>query len=134
MTKYWNEARIKRVRERKKRREKRELDRAREERRTAYTRIQYPELFFNALVLPIRRAIIRRLRKGGAMSVSYLAEPFRITLPSAMKHVTALEQAGIITTHKRGRIRFCVYNPAAFDRICTYLTSRSAFLEQVSKA
>jgi len=134
MTKYWNEARIKRVRAREKRREERKLEAAREERRTAYTRIPYPELFFNALALPIRRAMIRRLRKGGAMSVSYLAEPFRITLPSAMKHVIALEQTGIITTHKQGRIRFCVYNPKAFDRICAYLTSRSAFLEDVPKA
>lgn len=132
MTKYWNEARIKRVRERKRRREERKLEVARWERRTAYMRIPYPELFFDTLALPIRRAMIRRLRRRGAMSVSHLAEPFRITLPSAMNHVATLEQAGIITTHKQGRIRFCVYNPVAFDQICTYLTSRSAFLEQVS--
>ena len=132
MTKYWNKARIKRVREREKRKEQQEIEKAREEWRTAYLRIPYPELFFNTLALPIRRAMIRRLRKGGAMSVSYLAEPFRITIPSAMKHVIALEQAGIITTHKRGRVRFCVYNPKAFDRICAYLSSRAAFLEQIS--
>ena len=129
MTKYWNKARVQRVREREKRREADRLNKARQELRTAHLRKPYPDLFFDTVALPIRRAMIRRLRQKGAMSVSYLAEPFRITLPSAMKHVEMLEAAGIISTHKRGRIRFCVFNPSAFNRICAYLKSHSAFLE-----
>ncbi|RJQ35666.1 ArsR family transcriptional regulator [Candidatus Parcubacteria bacterium] len=129
MIKYWDKARVQRVREREKRRDEEQLKKLREELRTAHLRKPYPDLFFEALALPIRRAMIRRLREKGAMSVSYLAEPFRITLPAAMKHMEMLEAAGIITTHKRGRIRFCVFNPSAFDRICMYLKSKSAFLE-----
>ena len=128
MTKYWNEARIQRTRERERKKEEAALEKARYDLRTSHLRKPYPELFFDALALPIRRAMIRRLRQKGAMSVSYLAEPFRITLPSAMKHVELLEAAGVITTHKKGRIRFCVYNPSAFKPICTYLTAKSAFL------
>ena len=61
---------------------------------------------FLALADPTRREVIRALGDGPA-SVGELARPFAITLPSFMKHVRALEEAGLIRTAKSGRVRTC---------------------------
>jgi len=76
----------------------------------------------NALGLPLRRNMLARLQGGGAMSLSKLVEPFRITLPTALKHLRALERAGIVTTHKQGRVRMCVYNRLAIKELTDWLT------------
>jgi DNA-binding transcriptional ArsR family regulator len=61
---------------------------------------------FIALADPTRRAVIRRLGQG-PVSVSELARPFPIALPSFMKHVRTLEASGLIHTSKSGRVRTC---------------------------
>ncbi len=69
----------------------------------------YPDALnsvFHALSDPTRRAVVQRLGRGPA-SVSELAEPFDIGLPTFMKHVGVLEDAGLIRTSKTGRIRTC---------------------------
>jgi DNA-binding transcriptional ArsR family regulator len=62
---------------------------------------------FHALADPTRRAVIQRLGKGPA-TVSELAEPFDMALPSFMKHVGVLEGIGLIRSSKSGRIRTCM--------------------------
>jgi DNA-binding transcriptional ArsR family regulator len=62
---------------------------------------------FHALSDVTRRAVIQRLGKGPS-TVSELAAPFAMGLPSFMKHVGVLEEAGLIRTSKSGRIRTCV--------------------------
>jgi uncharacterized protein YndB with AHSA1/START domain/DNA-binding transcriptional ArsR family regulator len=61
---------------------------------------------FQALADPTRRAVLRRLG-GGPASVSELARPFPIALPSFMKHIHLLESSGWIRTRKKGRVRTC---------------------------
>lgn len=61
---------------------------------------------FVALADSTRRAVIRRLGEGPA-SVSELARPFAITLPSFLKHVRVLESSGLVRTAKSGRVRMC---------------------------
>jgi DNA-binding transcriptional ArsR family regulator len=58
---------------------------------------------FGALGDPTRRAILARLEREGAASVSELARPFAIKLPAVMKHLDVLDQAGLITRAKVGR-------------------------------
>jgi len=58
---------------------------------------------FAALVDPTRRAILAKLERKGASSVSELAEPFDIKLPAVMKHLDVLADAGLITRTKAGR-------------------------------
>jgi DNA-binding transcriptional ArsR family regulator len=73
---------------------------------------------FHALADPTRRAVIERLGNGPA-TVSELAEPFGMALPSFMKHVSVLERTGLIRSSKLGRIRTCVLqrqNLAAAER------------------
>ncbi len=134
MVKYWNKQRIERVRARRRRKEEEQSrafreERAASKRRKPGTPLEQAELVFDALATSIRRQMLRRLRKGGAMSVSHLVKPFRITLPGALKHVLLLERSGLITTHKRGRIRFCVYEPKGFEQLIKYLHSKEAFKE-----
>ena len=62
---------------------------------------------FHALADPTRRAVLQRLGKGPA-TVSELAEPFAMALPSFMKHVGVLEETGLIRSQKIGRIRTCM--------------------------
>jgi DNA-binding transcriptional ArsR family regulator len=58
---------------------------------------------FAALTDPTRRAILARLERQDAASVSELAEPFAIKLPAVMKHLDVLDEAGLISRSKAGR-------------------------------
>ena len=73
---------------------------------------------FHALSDPTRRAVVQRLGRGRA-TVSELAEPFSMALPSFMKHLAVLERSRLITSRKAGRVRTCelqVKNLAAAER------------------
>ena len=59
---------------------------------------------FHALGDSTRRAMVQRLAKGPA-SVSELARPFEMALPSVVQHLGVLEAAGIVTSTKTGRVR-----------------------------
>jgi DNA-binding transcriptional ArsR family regulator len=61
---------------------------------------------FAALSDPIRRSILERLGREEA-SITDLAEKYHMTLTGMKKHVGILEQAGLITTKKIGRVRTC---------------------------
>lgn len=65
---------------------------------------------FRALSDPTRRAVIQRLGQQSA-TVSELAEPFDMALPSFMKHIGVLEASGLITSKKVGRVRTCRIKP-----------------------
>lgn len=84
-------------------------------------------LMLEALGSSLHRRMLARLQAGGAMSVTHLTKPFHIMLPDAMRHVHILERAGLITTKKTGRIRFCVYNPAAVRELSAHLASGKPF-------
>lgn len=61
---------------------------------------------FAALADPSRRAILERLAEGEA-TVSELAEPFNMSLPSVSKHLSVLERAGLITKSRHRQQRWC---------------------------
>ena len=67
---------------------------------------------FYALADPTRRAIVRVLGRGPE-SVSALAAPFAMALPSFMKHLSVLERSGVIRSNKVGRVRTCSLVPKA---------------------
>ena len=72
--------------------------------------VQYsPALFdasFGALSDATRRGVLEQLGRGDA-SITELAERFQMTLTGMKKHVVVLEQAGLVTTEKVGRVRTC---------------------------
>ena len=67
---------------------------------------------FRALADPTRRRVVERLNRSPA-SVSELAEPFEMALPSFVEHLKVLEEAGVIVTEKLGRVRSCRIEPRA---------------------
>lgn len=59
---------------------------------------------FSALADPTRRAILTRLTKGDA-TVAELAAPFAVSQPAISQHLKVLEQAGLISRHRRATMR-----------------------------
>ncbi|MEO1200238.1 MAG: metalloregulator ArsR/SmtB family transcription factor, partial [Pseudomonadota bacterium] len=64
------------------------------------------ETTFGALADPTRRAVVQALSKGPA-AVSQLAQPFDMALPSFTQHLGVLEEAGLISSERQGRLRVC---------------------------
>ena len=58
---------------------------------------------FAALVDPTRRAILARLEREPALSISDIAKPLPVKLPGVMKHLDVLTDAGLISRTKTGR-------------------------------
>jgi DNA-binding transcriptional ArsR family regulator len=61
---------------------------------------------FAAISDPTRRGVLEQLGRADA-SITDLAQTFRMTLTGMRKHVGVLEQAGLVTTEKVGRVRTC---------------------------
>ena len=61
---------------------------------------------FAALSDATRRGVLEQLGRSDA-SITDLADKFQMTLAGMMKHVGVLEQAGLVTTEKVGRVRTC---------------------------
>jgi DNA-binding transcriptional ArsR family regulator len=59
---------------------------------------------FRALADPTRRLVLERLGRNSA-SVSELAEPFDMALPSFVQHMRVLEECGLVCSTKTGRVR-----------------------------
>jgi DNA-binding transcriptional ArsR family regulator len=64
------------------------------------------DAIFHALSDPTRRAVVHRLGSGPA-TVSELSAPFDMALPSFMKHMRVLEDTGLVSSSKSGRVRTC---------------------------
>jgi DNA-binding transcriptional ArsR family regulator len=83
---------------------------------------------FQALADPTRRAVMSRLGEGPA-SVSDLAEPFDMALPSFIKHIRFLEESGWIRTRKEGRVRTCEIEKEQFALAERWLSEQHAIWE-----
>jgi DNA-binding transcriptional ArsR family regulator len=68
------------------------------------------DVSFAALSDATRRGVLEQLGRADA-SISDLAEKFHMTLTGMKKHVGVLEQAGLVTTEKVGRVRTCKLGP-----------------------
>ncbi|MGQ0826326.1 MAG: ArsR/SmtB family transcription factor [Actinomycetota bacterium] len=75
---------------------------------------------FAALGDPTRVEIMARLSRGAA-TVSELAEPYDMLLRGVLKHVELLEDAGLVRTHKVGRVRHCALDERALDETTRWI-------------
>lgn len=80
---------------------------------------------FYALADPTRRAVVQRLGQGEA-TVSELAMPFDMALPSFMKHIRVLEEAGLIGSEKLGRVRTCKLQPKSLTVVEKWFNDQRA--------
>ena len=85
-------------------------------------------LLFHALADPTRRSILTQLAERPAR-VTDLADPTGLRLPTVMRHLSVLEEAGLITTSKEGRIRSCAIVPEALVPVRTWLDEQRAIWE-----
>lgn len=85
-------------------------------------------LLFHALADPTRRAILTRLAEGAA-PVTELAKPTGLRLPTVMRHLSVLEEAGLIATSKDGRVRTCAIVPEALTPMRAWLDDQRAIWE-----
>ena len=75
---------------------------------------------FAALSDATRRGVLERLGRADA-SITDLAEKFDMTLTGMKKHVGVLEQAGLVTTEKVGRVRTCKLGPRRLEEVTTWI-------------
>jgi len=85
-------------------------------------------LLFHALADPTRRSMLTRLAERPAR-VTDLSGPTGLRLPTVMRHLSVLEEAGLIATSKDGRVRTCAIVPEALDPVRTWLNEQRAIWE-----
>lgn len=83
---------------------------------------------FQALSDPTRRAILAQLAQG-PVAVSDLARPTALRLPTVMRHLEVLEEAGLISSAKDGRVRSCALVPQALMPVRNWLEEQRVLWE-----
>ena len=66
-------------------------------------------------------ALFRERLAKGEQTVSELAEPYRMSLAAASKHIQTLERAGLVKRTVRGRIHYCRIDPRPLERADDWL-------------
>ena len=84
---------------------------------------------FRALGDPTRRAVLSRLSQGPA-SVSELARPFNIALPSFTQHLGVLERCGLVRSRKAGRVRTYRLEPRPLKAAERWMAEQRAIWER----
>jgi DNA-binding transcriptional ArsR family regulator len=84
---------------------------------------------FQALADPMRRVMVERLSRGPA-SVTELAEPFDMSLPSIVQHLQVLEASGLIRSEKVGRVRTCRIGEVALGSAERWISERRTTWER----
>ena len=87
------------------------------------TRRDVPPLdsVFGALADPVRRAIVERLMVRGELAAGDIAANFDISFPAISRHLRVLEDAGLVTSQKNGRVRTVSLIPGALDVLQLWL-------------
>lgn len=86
------------------------------------------DLTFAALADGTRRRVLERLGRRDA-SISDLATAFDMTLTGMKKHVRVLEDAGLVTTEKVGRVRTCRLGPRRLQEETSWIAQYQSMLE-----
>ncbi|HKQ45392.1 MAG TPA: metalloregulator ArsR/SmtB family transcription factor [Rhizomicrobium sp.] len=84
---------------------------------------------FAALADPARRAMVDRLAAGPA-TVSELAKPLPMSLPAVMLHLKVLEDCGLVTSQKLGRVRTCRIAPQILSQAEQWVAQRRQMWER----
>jgi DNA-binding transcriptional ArsR family regulator len=84
---------------------------------------------FHALSDPTRRAVLQRLSRGPA-SVTALAKPFPMALPSFIQHLQVLEHSGLVRSTKKGRVRTCQLAPQSLGNAEHWIAKQRAIWEK----
>jgi DNA-binding transcriptional ArsR family regulator len=81
---------------------------------------------FAALAHPARRGILETLSDGD-LAVTELAAPHDMSLPGFMKHLRVLEDAGLVTRNKEGRVVSCTLSAAPMKDASSWMSRYEKF-------
>jgi DNA-binding transcriptional ArsR family regulator len=84
---------------------------------------------FHALADSNRRAIVARLALGAA-SVSEIAMPLDVSLPTVLQHLDVLQLSGLVRSEKVGRIRTCRLEPSPMREVEQWIAEHRAVWER----
>ena len=84
---------------------------------------------FHALADASRRAMVVHLSRGAA-SVSELAAPLDMSLPSVMQHLDVLQRSGLVRSEKVGRVRRCRLEPGPMRTLEQWIAEHRAIWER----
>lgn len=84
---------------------------------------------FHALADPTRRAVVERLGRGPA-PMTQLAERFDMALPSFSQHLDVLEECGLVSSRKQGRVRTYRLEPRALAGAEHWMAKQRALWER----
>jgi DNA-binding transcriptional ArsR family regulator len=84
---------------------------------------------FHALADSNRRAIVAQLTRGAA-SVSELATPLHVSLPTVLQHLDVLQRSGLVSSEKVGRVRTCWLEPAPMRAVEHWIADHRAIWER----
>jgi DNA-binding transcriptional ArsR family regulator len=82
---------------------------------------------FAALADSTRRGILESLSNGGDVAVSELAAPHDMSLPGFMKHLKVLEDAGLVTRNKEGRVVSCTLEAQPMKQASAWMARYEKF-------
>jgi len=82
---------------------------------------------FAALADSTRRGILESLSSGGDVAVSELAAPHDMSLPGFMKHLKVLEDAGLVTRTKEGRVVSCTLEAQPMKQASAWMARYEKF-------
>lgn len=81
---------------------------------------------FAALGDETRLGLVARLGSAGPLSIVQLAEGTEVTRQAITKHLTVLEDAGLVKSERRGRERIWEVETAQLDEARQFLEAMSA--------
>ena len=84
---------------------------------------------FRALADSNRRAIVARLTRGAA-SVTELAAPLGVSLPTVLEHLEVLQRGGLVRSEKVGRVRTCRLEPDPMRAVEHWIAEHRAIWER----
>ena len=83
---------------------------------------------FHALAESNRRLMVARLTRGPA-SVSELAAPLNVSLPTVLQHLDVLQRSGLVQSEKVGRVRTCRLEPGPMRAVEQWIAEHRAAWE-----
>lgn len=83
---------------------------------------------FHALADPTRRSVVERLGQG-PVATTELARPFAMALPSFVQHLDVLQQAGLLSSRKDGRVRTYRLTPRPLRAVDDWMASQRRLWE-----
>ena len=96
------------------------------DRLVTYSRGRNPEVTFQALADPTRRAVLDLLRRG-AQPAGHIASAFPVSRPAISKHLRLLRRAHLVREHREGRNRIYQLNPEPLRAVDSWIEQYRVF-------